>query len=69
MPIQDATPVRLTLPAITDSLAYVRIRFRLNTEVNTNAAGWDIDNIILESGRAQRRADQLNRIFKNGFDL
>ena len=59
---------RLVLPASTDNLADLRIRFRLSTDVNTNAAGWAIDNFVLESGGAQCRADQLDRIFKNGFD-
>ncbi|HMM65531.1 MAG TPA: hypothetical protein PKC03_01195 [Dokdonella sp.] len=60
--------IRLVLPASTDNLADLRIRFRLSTDVNTNAAGWAIDNFVLESGGAQCRADQLDRIFKNGFD-
>ncbi len=59
---------RLTLPADTDNLADVRIRFRLSSDVNTTAAGWAIDNIVIESGGAQCRADQLDRIFADGFE-
>ena len=60
---------RLTLPASTDNLAGLRLRFRLTSDGNTTRpGGWAIDNIVLESGGAQCRADQIDRIFTHGFE-
>ena len=60
---------RIALPASTDNLADLRLRFRLTSDINTNRpGGWAIDNIVVESGGAQCRADQLDRIFADGFE-
>ncbi len=60
---------RVALPASTDNLADVRLRFRLTSDSNTTRpAGWAIDNIVVESGGSQCRAAQNDRIFVDGFE-
>ncbi len=59
---------RVSLPASADNLADLRLRFRLTSDTSVTRTGWAIDNIVLESGGAQCRADQLDRIFVDGFE-
>lgn len=59
---------RIALPASTDNLADLRLRFRLTSDSGVTNSGWAIDNIVVESGDAQCRASQLDRIFADGFD-
>ena len=59
---------RIALPASTDNLADLRLRFRLTSDNNVAKSGWAIDNIVIESGGAQCRASQLDRIFADGFE-
>jgi hypothetical protein len=59
---------RIALPASTENLADLRLRFRLTSDTNVTRSGWAIDNIRIESGGMQCRADQLDRIFADGFD-
>lgn len=59
---------RVSLPASADDLADLRLRFRLTSDQSLNGSGWAIDNVLIESGGAQCRADQLDRIFADGFD-
>lgn len=60
---------RIALPASTDGVADMRLRFRLSTDVSQNRSGWAIDNIRIESGGAQCRAEQLSDlIFADGFE-
>jgi murein tripeptide amidase MpaA len=57
------------LPAGANGAAAFKLRFRLTSDVNTNASGWAIDNIKLEAGGAACRAQQPNDvIFANGFE-
>ncbi len=59
---------RIALPASTDNLADLRLRFRLTSDSGVATSGWAIDNIVVESGGAQCRASQLDRIFVDGFE-
>ena len=59
---------RIVLPASTDNVADVRLRFRLSSDVSVTRSGWAIDNIVVESGGAECRASQLDVIFADGFE-
>jgi carboxypeptidase T len=60
---------RIILPASTDNVADVRLRFRLSSDVNTTRpGGWAVDNIVIESDPVLCRAAQIDHIFDNGFD-
>ncbi len=59
---------RIVLPASTNNLADVRLRFRLTSDSSVTAGGWAIDNIAIESDPDQCRALQNDRIFSNGFE-
>lgn len=58
------------LPASADGATAFKLRFRLDTDVAVNDAGWAVDNIRLEAGGDACRAQQPpdDRIFANGFD-
>ena len=59
----------VALPGSTDNLADLRLRFRLTSDSNTTRpGGWAIDNIVIESGGAECRAEQSDRIFADGFE-
>jgi carboxypeptidase T len=60
---------RIALPASTDNVSDMRLRFRLTSDTSVTRSGWAIDNIRVESGGVQCRADQSDRIFVDGFDL
>lgn len=57
----------VVLPASTDNLGDLRLRFRLTSDSSVTKSGWAIDNIVIESGGAQCRASQLDLIFADGF--
>ncbi|MFZ1839189.1 MAG: hypothetical protein WAU20_10715, partial [Dokdonella sp.] len=59
---------RIVLPASTDNVADVRLRFRLSSDGSVTRSGWAIDNIVVESGGAECRASQLDVIFADGFE-
>ena len=59
---------RVALPASTDNLADLRLRFRLSSDTSVTRSGWAIDNIVIETDAAQCRASQLDRIFEDGFE-
>jgi immune inhibitor A len=59
---------RVALPASTDNLADLRLRFRLTSDTSVTNSGWAIDNIEIESGGAECRAEQNDRIFADGFE-
>jgi hypothetical protein len=58
------------LPATANGATAFKLRFRLDSDINTNDAGWAIDNIRLEAGGAACRAQQPpdDRIFADDFD-
>ena len=59
---------RIVLPASTDNLADLRLRFRLSSDGSVTRSGWAIDNIVVESGGSECRASQLDVIFADGFE-
>jgi hypothetical protein len=59
---------RIALPASTDNVVDLRLRLRLTSDSSITRSGWAIDNIVVESGGAQCRADQLDRIFADSFE-
>ena len=59
---------RIALPASTDNLANLRLRFRLSSDPAVTTSGWAIDNIVIESADSQCRASQLDHIFVDGFE-
>lgn len=59
---------RVALPASTDNLADVRLRFRLTSDGGLTRSGWAIDNIVIESDPALCRAAQNDLIFADGFE-
>jgi carboxypeptidase T len=60
---------RIALPASTNNVADVRLRFRMSSDVNTTRpGGWAIDNIVIESDPDLCRAAQNDHIFTDGFE-
>ncbi len=58
----------VALPASTDNLGDLRLRFRLTSDSNLTNSGWAIDNIVIESDPIACRAEQNDRIFADGFE-
>ncbi len=60
----------LTLPASANDASAFKLRFRLDSDTNTNGDGWAVDNIRIEAGGDACRAQQPpdDRIFADDFD-